>query len=92
MKLTIVKKEKDFVEVEVHGEGLAFVNAIKEELWNDENVVEAATIREHPYLSQPKIWVKVKKGDPIVAIKRAVKRLKEKIEELEKRYEREVKI
>ncbi|MCD6403309.1 MAG: DNA-directed RNA polymerase subunit L [Candidatus Aenigmarchaeota archaeon] len=91
MKLNLVKKEKDSAEVEVIGETLAFVNAIKEELWNDPNVLEAAVIREHPYLANPKIWIKVKSGNPIKALKDAAKRLETKVKEMKKVYQIELK-
>ena len=89
MKLNLVKKEKDSAEVEVIGETLAFVNAIKEELWNDPNVLEAAVIREHPYLANPKIWIK--SGNPIKALKDAAKRLETKVKEMKKVYQIELK-
>ncbi len=90
MRLTIISKTKDEIVVEVAGETIGFVNALREELWNDPNVVEAAYLKDHPYLDEPKIFVKVSKGDPKTALKNAVKRLKEKVKEMSKALEREL--
>ena len=88
MKLNVVRKDENSLEVEIVGETVGFVNALREELWNDKNVEEAAYIKEHPYLAEPKIWVKVKKGDPKKALIDAAKRLKEKIKDFKENFER----
>ena len=88
MKLTILEETKDSLKIEVDGETISFVNAIREELWNDPNVDEAAYIREHPYLEKPKIWVKVKKGSPKKALLDAVKRLQNRTKELKSLVEK----
>ena len=91
MKLNIVKKDDKLLEVEIVGETIGFVNALREELWNDKNVDEAAYVKEHPYLAEPKIWVKVKRGDPKKALLDAAKRLEEKVKEFEENFERALK-
>lgn len=91
MKLNIIKGEGNLLEVEVVGETIGFVNALREELWNDKNVEEAAYVKEHPYLAEPKIWVKVKHGDPKKALLDAAKRLEDKIKNFEKNFERALK-
>ena len=60
MKVTTLKDDKDKLLVEVHGDTKSFTNLIREELWNDSNVLEASAIREHPYKTEPKIFVKMK--------------------------------
>jgi DNA-directed RNA polymerase subunit L len=91
MKLNIVKEDKHSLEIEVQGESVGFVNALREELWKDKNVDEAAYIKEHPYLAEPKIYVKVSRGDPRTALKRAAKRLLDKTKEFEENFERALK-
>ena len=81
------------IQIELKGESVGFVNLIKEELWNDENVDEAAYIKEHPYMAEPKIYVKMKGGrfDTRVALDRAVKRLQVKLKDLKKEFKRSLK-
>ncbi len=92
MELNKIKEDGDTFEVELKGESVGFANLIKEELWNDENVDEAAYVKEHPYMSEPKIYIKMKgKSSPRVALERAIKRLHVKIEDLQKEFNRALK-
>lgn len=92
MELKIVDKGEDFVKIEVKGESISFVNLIKEELWNDEDVLEAAWIKEHPYMAEPKLYVKMRgKSKPEVAIEKALKRIRVKVKELEEEFKRALK-
>jgi DNA-directed RNA polymerase subunit L len=87
MELDKIKEDSDMIEIELKGESVGFANLLKEELWNDENVDEAAYVKEHPYMSEPKIYLKMKgKSSPRVAMERAIKRLHVKIEDLQKEF------
>jgi DNA-directed RNA polymerase subunit L len=92
MELGKIKEDNDMIEIELKGESVGFANLIKEELWNDENVDEAAYLKEHPYMVEPKIYVKMKgKSSPRVALERAIKRLHVKVEDLQKEFNRALK-
>jgi len=92
MELVKIKEDSDTIEIELRGESVGFANLIKEELWNDKNVDEAAYIKEHPYMAEPKIYVKMKgKSSSRVALQRAVKRLYVKLKDLEKEFKRALK-
>jgi len=91
MKVNVLEKDKNSLKIEVIGESVGFVNAIREELWEDKNVTESAYIKEHPYLDEPKIWVRMKKGNPKKALVDASQRLIDKTKELEKEFERALK-
>jgi len=91
MKLNTIKKDKNLLEVEVVGESVGFVNLIKEELWNDKAVDEAAYIKEHPYMVEPKIYVKTKEKEPKPIIQNAVKRILAQLKDLEKDFKRALK-
>jgi len=89
MELNKIKEDGNTIEIELRGESVGFVNLIKEELWNDKNVDEAAYIKEHPYMAEPKIYIKMKgKSNPKTALQRAVKRLQVKLKGLEKELKR----
>lgn len=67
--------------VEFDGETIAFANMIKDKLWDDSSVKEAATIKEHPYLSKPKILVEVSRGSPQTALEKASEKLADEAKE-----------
>ena len=92
MELNKIKEDSNTIEIELKGESVGFANLIKEELWNDKNVDEAAYIKEHPYMAEPKIYVKMKgKSNPRIALQRAVKRLQVKLKDLEREFKRALK-
>jgi len=84
MELKIVKfdEEKKEALVEVEGGTIGFVNLLRDELWKDPNVLEAAWVQEHPYLSEPKIYVRVSRGNPLTALEKASKGIEKKSVEL----------
>jgi len=86
MDLRVIKRTDKSLLLEIPGETYTLTNALREELWNDANVSEAAEIKEHPYLAEPKVWVVVKRGDPVTALEKASERLEKKIEEFEKKF------
>ena len=90
MELVVLKKEEKELILEVRGESLGFINAIREELWNDKTVLESAMRKEHPYLAEPKIVLKVYRGEPEEALEKACDRIIEKIEEFEKKFKEEI--
>jgi DNA-directed RNA polymerase subunit L len=87
MELKKVKEDSKTLLLEVVGETFTVTNALREQLWEDKSVSEAAQIREHPYLSQPKIWVRTERGSPVAALEKAA----EKISELAKEFREEFK-
>ena len=52
MELKKIKENDKSLLVEVAGESFTVTNAMREYLWDDKSVSEAAQIKEHPYLSQ----------------------------------------
>jgi len=91
MELNTLKKEDNLLEIELKGESIGFVNLIKEELWNDNSVDESACIKEHPYMSEPKIYLKTKRKDPKNVLENAIKRIEVQLKDLEKEFKRALK-
>jgi len=75
MEVVKIKGGEKSALIEVREETFTLTSAIEEQLWEDKNIVEAASFREHPYLSEPKIWVRVKKGDVKEALEKAAESL-----------------
>lgn len=61
--------------IEFPDETSAFVNMIKEKLWDDSSVKEAATITGHPYLSKPRLHLETSRGSPHTAIEKVGEKL-----------------
>jgi len=92
MEVKKIKDENGILMLELERESKSFTNLVQEELWNDKNVSEAAAIKEHPYMAQPKLYLKMKgKNKPEVAIKDAAKRIEVKIKDLEEEFKRALK-
>jgi DNA-directed RNA polymerase subunit L len=71
-KLTHSKTE---LELEVLGEGETLLHSLREKLLEDKKVSMATYILGHPELENPKLYIKVSKGKPEDALKRALKAL-----------------
>ena len=80
MDLRVLKQDKDYVELEVIGEGHTMCNVLRKEIFNEKDDVVGGYNIEHPLVSNPKMIVK---GDkPIKLILNAIDRLKDKNKEL----------
>lgn len=72
--------------IEFDGETIAFANMIKDKLWDDSSVKEAATIQEHPYLSKPKILVETSRGSPQTALEKVTEKLLDETKEFRDKF------
>lgn len=81
MELKVVKKDEKKLLLEVKEDTVALTNLLREELWAGRGVKEAAHIKEHPYLSEPKIFVRTARGTPVSALQKATKRAMARVRE-----------
>lgn len=91
MELKKIKEDDKTLLLEVGKETFTVTNALREELWNDKSVLESAQIREHPYLSQPKVFVKMEKGSPTVALEKAAERISAQAREFREEFKKALK-
>lgn len=92
MEVKKLKEDKNILILEILDGGIGFANLIKEELWRDKGVDEAASIKEHPYMAKPKIYVKMKGNkNPKLALMKATKRLQVMVKDLKGEVERALK-
>ena len=92
MNIEKIKEEGDTFLIQINGGTLSFVNLLKEELWNDSNVQEAAAIKDHPYMAEPKLLLKMKgKSNPRTAIGKSIKRVENKLKDFDKEFRRALK-
>ena len=91
MELKKLKEDDKTMLVEVVGESFTLTNTIREYLWDDKSVSEAAQIKEHPYLSQPKIFVKTDRGSPVTALEKATEKIIEDTKEFKQKFKEALK-
>ena len=78
MKLRVVKKDKNFLEVVLEGEEHSFPNLLRETLLEDGDVEFASYVIEHPQLGNPRLIVRTKGKAPETVIKSALKKIEKK--------------
>ncbi|MEK6985573.1 MAG: DNA-directed RNA polymerase subunit L [Candidatus Thermoplasmatota archaeon] len=84
MRLNVVSKTDNDLEIEVLGENETLLNPIKQALLADKDVEFAEYIIEHPTLATPKIFLRTKgKAKPDVVLKRTIKGLVAEFDQFE---------
>ncbi|UCH88025.1 MAG: DNA-directed RNA polymerase subunit L [Thermoplasmata archaeon] len=84
MELRKIEHTDDTLELEVLGEGETLLHPLREKLLEDKKVELATYIMGHPELEHPRIFLKVRKGKPEDALKKALKSLLKEYEDFEK--------
>jgi len=87
MELKTVKKTKTELEIEIIDENETILNPITHILSENEDVDYAACMLDHPLSNKRRLFVRVKKGSPDEAIKKAVKYLDGEIKKFGKNFE-----
>jgi DNA-directed RNA polymerase subunit L len=93
MELRVVeeKDEKKKLILEIAGESETLTHLLREKLWEFKEVKEAAHIREHPLLAEPKILVHVRRGRARTALSEATRKLIAEVRQLRRLFERALK-
>lgn len=86
MEVRVIKQEKDSLLLEIKGDTIGFANLVSEQLWENKEVDEAAAIKEHPYMAEPKIFVKTKGANPKSVLLDTAKSIENLVKELEKEF------
>jgi DNA-directed RNA polymerase subunit L len=86
MEFVVVDKGKDFIVYEVLNNDNTILRPLMEEIENDTMVENVRYYFEHPYLSNPKIHIKVKQGKPQAALKRSLRRMEKIYESIYSQY------
>lgn len=89
MELKIHEDKKNRLAFELPGEDATFCNILRDELWNDQNIVAATFKEDHPLIKTPYMIVETSGSTtPRQALKDAVKRLKKGSADLKKEFEK----
>ncbi len=75
MKLKLIEKGKDYIHIEVSEPDETLIQPFIHQLLRLGEVEEVKYHREHPQIDLPEIYVKVSKGKPQNALKKAAKAL-----------------
>ena len=71
MQTYVVEKTDDSVTLAFKDANLTIITPLMDELYKDDDVELVRYIDKHPELEDRRLYVKVKKGNPIEAIERA---------------------
>jgi len=86
MNIKILEEEKDKLKIELKGETATITQVIADAAWKEG--VDAAAIREHPFMEEPKIIVSGEK--PKKALEKASQAVQEKCDELKTELQKEL--
>lgn len=86
MKLEKIKKTSKEVELEITGENETMLNPITEKLYQNEDVDYASYIADHPESNKRRLYIRVKKGEPIDLLKKAIKQVESELKDFEKKF------
>jgi len=84
MQVSIVEEEKGKLKVEVKGESATLTQLIARQAWEEKG--EAAAVREHPFMVEPKILVKG--TNPRKILERAAVAIQEQCDEFKEQFRR----
>ena len=86
MELLKIKKTSKELELEITGENETMLNPITEKLLEDENVDYASYIADHPESNKRRLYIRVKKGEPVDLLKKAIKQVEIELKEFGKNF------
>jgi len=75
MELNVLEKKKYRLVFELKGADHTICNALKNELWNDDDVKVATYAVHHPLIAVPKFIIETKNKDAADAVTEAIGRL-----------------
>ncbi len=81
MEVNLLKKEKTELEFEIVGEDTSIPELLVHRLNEMAEVESAAYKAMHPLIPKPRIYLRVKKGDPIKAMEKAITSLTKDVAE-----------
>jgi len=88
MEINILKEDKKKIEIQIIGEDSTLINALKDELWKQDNVDVVASKVEHPLISNPTLILEVNKKDPRETLIKVADSLQSKFKELKEEFEK----
>ena len=91
MELKTIKKTTKELEIEIIGENETILNPITEVLLQNDDVDYASYLADHPESPKRRLYIRVTKGKPEDALKKAVKQLEDEVKIFSKNFDGKVK-
>jgi len=91
MELKKIKKTSKELEIEITGENETILNPIAEVLLQYDEVEYASCMSDHPESNKRRLYIKIKKGDPLTILKKAIKYLEDEVTDFSKKFDAKVK-
>ena len=88
MELTAESKSKTKAILWIKGEDHTFCNLLRDELWNEKDVITSGYNIKHPLVATPKFIAETKSGDVTTALENAAKSIKKKASDFEKSFKK----
>lgn len=85
-KVRILEAKENVVRIEIEGEDHTLLAPLTSKLLENEQVDIATYSIQHTLRSNPVLYVKMREGNPLEAVKSAVASLASEFEEFEKKY------
>jgi len=86
MELKKIRKTSKELELEIIGENETMLNPITEILLKNKDVDYASYITDHPESNKRRLYLRVKNGEPIDILKKAVKQVESELKDFEKNF------
>jgi DNA-directed RNA polymerase subunit L len=90
MQLRLLEKQKDSVRIEVSNPDDTLIHPLVAALLKDSEVADALYYSGHPQLDKPVLTIRVKKGSPQAALKRAAQNLSDEFSTARSLLEKEL--
>ena len=90
MKLEKIKKTSKELELEITDENETMLNPITEKLLQNNDVDYASYIADHPDSKKRRLYIRVKKGEPVDLLKKALKEVEAELKDFEKKFSGEI--
>ena len=91
MELKKIKKTSKELEIEITGETETILNPIAEVLLQYDEVDYASCMSDHPESNKRRLYIRVKKGDPVNLLNKAIKYLEDEVADFSKKFDAKVK-
>ena len=86
MELNVISKSKNKLVFELKGEGHTFCNILRDELWNEKDVIASGYHIKHPLVGIPKFIAETKSSEVTTALESASKSVKKKFQDFKKSF------
>ncbi len=86
MELEIISKSKNRVVFTLEGEGHTFCNILRDEMWEEKDVIASGYSIKHPLVGIPKFVAETKSSDVTSALESTSKSIKKMAEDFKKSF------